>query len=469
MAARFGPPVFQFENSTGVPYAGGTLTFYATSSSTLQDTYTTAALSIANSNPFTLNSAGWPASDIFLQNLPYKVVLKDSSGNVIWTIDPYHPTDFSSVVITKVGSGNPNGSVAGTAGSSGVLATHYHDYTNGVLYFCATTGSASTAVWTAINASSATPVVTAPQGYLSPHGTDIILTGDSVAGSAMYYHPFTGNLIPIYNGSRHIPTTFAALSMTLVASHLASQIYDVFVFSNSGTLTLVTGPAWTTPTAGAGARGTGSSTTELTRLQGYWVNAVAMTGRNGSTTYSIGANLATYVGSIFMDGTNAQLTCHRAWGASRKWGVWNAYNRQPLYLQAGDATASWTYNTATIRASRDQATNSLTVFQGLPEEFYDLTFEQRVHSVSDTNLAIAQNGIGWNSTTATSGRTGTASFLAAGASAASGGNLVARYPQVPSLGINVVTALENALDAASSSMTWFGTEAFMNLSAKWRG
>src|SRR6185369_459996 len=40
------------------------------------------------------------------------------------------------------------------------------------------------------------------------------------------------------------------------------------------------------------------------------------------------------------DSSAGQVTCHRAWGQSRKWGVWSAYNRQPLYLKAGDSTGA---------------------------------------------------------------------------------------------------------------------------------
>jgi hypothetical protein len=116
--------------------------------------------------------------------------------------------------------------------------------------------------------------------------------------------------------------------------------YYVFGFPNSGVPTLVTGPAWNSSTAGSCSRGTGAGTTELTRLAGYWVNNVSMSARNGTTTYSVGANLATYLGSIFIDGTAGQVTCHMSWGQSRKWGVWNAFNRQPLDLKTGDSTAS---------------------------------------------------------------------------------------------------------------------------------
>lgn len=468
MATLLPLPKFQFVNSAGVPYAGGSLTFYLTNTSTLEDTFTTEALSVANSNPVTLNSAGWPATDIFLTpGTKYKVILKDSAGAEVWTVDPVSTTDLARVPLWSEHAGDPNGNVAGTAASSGVLPSMVWDRTNNLHYVCTTTGSAATAVWTALNASSATQVVTAPQGYLTPtSGTPVIITEVS-AGTALYYTPFVGNLVPIYNGTSMIPTTFAELTLTLAAQHLASQIYDVFVFSNSGVVTLATGPAWATPTAGAGARGTGASTTELTRLAGYWVNAVQITGRNGASTYTIAANHATYLGSIFMDGTNGQLTCHRAWGASRKWGIWNAYNRQPLYLKAGDSTASWTYNSATVRAANGASTNSLTVFTGLAEEWFDL----RNHMNAETAVATANThefrcGIGWNSTTAFSGRAGFVKLNTTADASIIAGNSVGSFIQVPALGINVVTALEAA---STEALTIYGGEDDMVLSAMWRG
>lgn len=472
MAVTLRSPVFQFVDANGNPYAGGSLTFYESETSTPLDTYNDPDLAAPhlNSNPVTLNSAGWPDVNIFLQNELYRVVLKDSSGNTIWTRDDVSNTDLASVMILKVGSGSPTGSVAGTAGSSGVLPTGYWDYTNNIEYRCTTTGSASTAVWAALNGSSVTPVVTAPQGYLTATSGTPIITSDVSAGTAVYYALFVGNLVPIYNGSSMIPTTFTELTLTLAAQHLANQIYDVFVFSNSGVPTLATGPAWATPTAGSGARGSGAGTTQLTRLNGYWTNAVEITGRNGSDTYTIGANRATYLGSIFMDASNGQLTCHRSWGQSRKWGIWNAYNRQPLHLKAGDSTASWSYNTATIRASNALSANSLTVFSGLPEEPYDLSFNQRADIDTTANTARATNGIGWNSTTAMSGQLGNNAF---GVSIVNqiviGANVCATYLQVPSLGVNVVTALENVPDTAATGATFYGGEDDMVLYAKWRG
>ena len=476
-------PKFQFENSAGLPYAGGSLTFYLTGTSTPQDTYPTpadaTAATNANSNPVTLNSAGWPAVDIYLSpSVKYKVVLKGSDGVEIWTVDPVSTTDFAVVPLWSTTAGDPNGNTAGTAASSGVLPSMVWDRTNSIMYVCTTTGVAAAAVWTAINAASATAVVTAPQGYLTMTSATPIIVTEVVAGTAVYYTPFVGNLVPIYNGSRMVPTAFAELTLTLAAQHLASQIYDVFVFSNSGVVTLATGPAWTTPTAGAGARGTGAGTTELTRVVGYYVNAVQITGRNGATTYTISANQATYLGSIFMDGTNGQLTCHRTWGQSRKWGIWNAYNRQPIILRAGDSTASWVH-ASTIRASNNDAANSLTVFAGLAEELYQFEFRQKVTIEGEsTGGAVdlsASNRIGYNSTAAGSGRFGFFTLAADDIDTSDytvGGNISAEYLQAPARGINVITALEVApttTNPADTSITWYGGDDDMVLSARWNG
>ena len=475
MAALLFNPVFQFVNSAGAPYAGGSLTFYQTSSSIPLDTYPTDDLTGSpNANPVTLNSAGWPDVEIFLQNRPYKVVLKDSSGSEIWTRDPVYGTDFGSVVITKENAGSPNGVVAGTAASSGVLPTFCWDRTNSILYVCTTTGNAATAVWTALNASSATPVVVPPQGYLSTVVTNgnPILTADSTSATSVLYAPFQGNLVPVNNGARFVPTEFAELTLTLHSSHAANTIYDVFAFSNAGVVTLVTGPAWNVSTAGSGARGTGPSTTQISRVAGYWVNAVQIAGRNGSTTHTIGANLATYLGSIFIDGSAGQVTQHVAFGQNRKWGVWNAYNRQPLFLQAGDATASWTYNSATVRQSNGAAGNKLTVFSGLAEEPFDCRFAQKVQLFSSTGITEVQIGIGVNATNAYSGRAGDhmVQQTNGGATHSGNGTPSASHIVAPALGIQSINACESCpnLTGGAPTAAFFGGNDDMLLTAAWR-
>lgn len=470
MANRFFSPSEQFANSAGVPYAGGSLQFYASGTATPLNTYSDQALTIPNANPVPLDSAG-RAGNVFLSNLAYKVVLSDASSNQIYTADPVYASDFSTPAQFQVISGSPNGVLAGTAGAGSTPSSAVWDSTNNILYICTTTGNAGAAVWTAVNAASAAAVVPQPQGYLTPTSGVPIILSDSISATSLVYTPYVGNIVPIYNGASFTPTTFAELSLTLVASHAANTIYDVFAFNNSGVVTLCTGPAWTTSTAGAGARGAGAGTTQLQRINGLWVNAVLMSGRNGSTTFSnIGANLATYLGSISIDAGAGQVTQHRAWGSSRKWGIWNAYNRVPVILKAGDSTVSWTYSTSTWRASRAQATNSLSIFSGLAEDMYELRFTQSTSTVITNQTTQAGIGIGFNSTTVPSGSGLAGSFgNSSGAVSALAGAWMplSQFIAVPSLGINTITALEDG-GTVQGTATFFGQESGMQLTAAWR-
>jgi len=81
-------PKPQFVDTNGAPMSSGTLTFYAAGTTTPQNTYTDSTGSTANSNPMTLNSRGEPANEIWLTGgVSYKMVLKDSGGSTIWTVD----------------------------------------------------------------------------------------------------------------------------------------------------------------------------------------------------------------------------------------------------------------------------------------------------------------------------------------------------------------------------------------------
>src|ERR1700748_1283926 len=109
MANRFFNPNEQFCDGNGLPYAGGSLAFFASGTSTPLNTYSDSALTIANTNPVVLDSAG-RAGSVFLQNLAYKVVLSDVNNNQIWTEDPVYTSDYSARALFTSGAGSPNGS-----------------------------------------------------------------------------------------------------------------------------------------------------------------------------------------------------------------------------------------------------------------------------------------------------------------------------------------------------------------------
>lgn len=469
-SSRFVPPYSQFCNEDGEPYAGGSVSFFVTATDTPTPVYIDSGLTISAGEVITLDAAG-RMQDYWLSNqVAYKVVLKDADANIIWTVDGvWGPALFGQARFDVI-NGNPNGRKAGTAGTISQLpSSSIWDYVNNILYVCTTTGSATTAIWTAVNSSgSSSSASGAPGGYLTPSSGVPVITVDVTAATTVYYTPFRGATVPVYSGTAFTSQAFTELSLSLVASHAANTIYDVFVFNNSSVLTLVTGPAWTSSTAGAGARGTGAGTSQLALLSGINVNAVQITGRNGSTTYTIGANLATYLGSISIDSSAGQCSCYRTYGQARKWGIWNAYNRVPICLIGGDPTASWTYNTGTVRASNNDTNNYVAVFSGLAEEQYTVDFFQRTQLGSSASSTQAmQILIGRNAVLSTVGLNGY--FGNNGSVVLSNAITSLTYTDPPSLGINTFIATEFIASTAGGTKTFFGTASYMLLRATWRG
>lgn len=334
-----------------------------------------------------------------------------------------------------------------------------------------TPGAVSLGAGLAFNGSAlAISLVSPPQGRLTLTTLTPVLATDASAQSTVYYTPYIGNTLPIYNGSSFAVTAFTELSMVMSGANFASgAIYDFFVVNDSGTIRLGIGPVWSTLTAGSGSRGTGAGTTEIQRLNGIWTNKNIMTLRYAAgSTVSIPVNQATYVGSMQMDSTNSQVSCFLSYGQSRKWGIWNAYNRVPIIMQGGDGTASWLYNAATWRESNGGATNFISTFTGLPEELVQARFIQTLQLQDNNNTSKANIGIGYNSTTVPSGRVGVSEngFAVVGGFTTQN-DAVAEYTAPPLIGINNINALENGNSSAAA--TFFGATASMLLTTNYRG
>jgi hypothetical protein len=92
-------PVLQFEDGNGIPYAAGTVSFYAAGTTVLQNIYSDTALLVPLANPMTLNASGRSSSDgtntspVYFLPLAYDYTLKDSTGVVI-----YGPETFSGSI-----------------------------------------------------------------------------------------------------------------------------------------------------------------------------------------------------------------------------------------------------------------------------------------------------------------------------------------------------------------------------------
>lgn len=78
---------WQFFDNSGIPLAGGLIYSYEAGTTTPLATYTSRAGNIANTNPIVLDAAGRPPSEVWLSPITYKLVLKTSTGVLIWTMD----------------------------------------------------------------------------------------------------------------------------------------------------------------------------------------------------------------------------------------------------------------------------------------------------------------------------------------------------------------------------------------------
>lgn len=263
----------------------------------------------------------------------------------------------------------------------------------------ASTAYVDTAATTAVTTANTSLAPWGPQGRLTLTTALPILASAVTGATSIYYTPYAGNKVPIYNGSAFTMTTFAELTNTTTdntknpAAVTTNSNYDLFVWNDSGTIRLGRGPAWTSDTG----RGTGAGTTELLRVNGILLNNVAIT--NGP-----GAALGTYVGTVRSDGSsqiNWQPGAVAASGTAGLLCVWNAYNRVFVSNLIGDTTDNWTYSTSTIRAANGSNTMRVSFVQGLQEDRF--SGDYRI-SIADAGGGTGIAGIGYNSTSAFSGR-----------------------------------------------------------------
>lgn len=204
------------------------------------------------------------------------------------------------------------------------------------------------------------------QGRLSLSSTVPVPMSDLTTSSSIYFLPYNGNQMTLYNGTNWDLFTFPAVSIN---SASGSGTYDIFAYNNSGTLTLAQ-VAWTNATTRA---------TALATLNGILVSSSDST-RRYLGTYTV-------VSSVVSD-------------TLKNRNIWNYYNRALRKIKVTDSTLSWTYGTATWRVANNNSANVANVVVGWQDSYIDLRLS--VFSVPDsTNLQLGSNGLGYDSLTAT--------------------------------------------------------------------
>ena len=288
-----------------------------------------------------------------------------------------------------------------------------------------------------------------PAGRVTLETAVPVSVTDQTAKTSVFYAPYQGELVPLYDGALWTPTVFTQLTLALDSDsghtgyQQSAKNFDLFVVNDAGTIRLGTGPAWTSDTG----RGTGAGTTELERKNGIWTNKLSMTLRWGSAsgnTITVAANQGTYVGTMRAS-ANGQCEDSLA-----KRFLWNMYNRAPRSMSVIETTNEWTYSTAAWRQKNNAAANQLDMVRGLNEDAVKTLCVGLVNT-DTVGIATMHTGIGLDSTTAYSGMP--ASVVVDNTNVGRNAG-VASYFGVPGLGRHFLAALE--FGGGSGTQTWFG-------------
>jgi hypothetical protein len=425
--------------------------------------------------------------NVYLLPQAYKFVLKNSAGTTIWTADhiPAVPTLETALDITGTAgealaireiaylSDGSGGQTAGrwyktdadnaySSSTAGIVAivtaaiasgdsaevfrlqgrvTGFSALVAGSDYYVSATAGGITAT-APVNqrfvgrADSTTSLVVSPnpslvttvplnvcEGRLTLTTAVPVTTADVTAATTLYFAPYAGNRIALFDGSATWKTwAFSQLSIAVPAT--TATMYDVWVYDNSGTPALEL-LAWTNDTT----------------------RATALTTQNG-VLVKTGATTRRYVGSFRTTGVSGQTEDSFA---NRL--VWNYYNRvhRPM-RNAAETANSWTYTTATLRQANANATNQLAFVVGVAEVALRA---QVIAACRNDNAGVLVNvGIGLDSTSANA--TG---FQNAGISTNVVNQqvpLTAQLVAYPAVGYHYAAWLEYS--QATGTTTWIGDD-----------
>lgn len=428
-------------------------------------------------------SSGGTEVGIFLTpGVSYKFTLKNSSGVTIRTIDNVVATPTSSanlnvdgtagegitagqVVYLSDGSGSktagqwfladadntyssltpeigiaPNAISISTSGTiaTGGRVTGLSGLTIGALYYVSGTAGALTATAPTNarlvgQADSATSIVLAPNpsspsmldnsicdGRLTLTTALPVTTADVTAAASVFFTPYRGNRIALFDGTAWNVRTFSEITIAL-GTITSALPYDIFAYDNAGAVACDAPVAWTNTTT----------------------RATALTLQNGVLSKT-GATTRRYLGTFVTTSTTTTED-----SAAKRY-LWNCYNRVPRPMKRFETTNSWTYITSAWRQTNGAAANQLDCVIGVSEcpVFVTMT---AMWTNSNAGVVVGV-GIGIDSTSTPS------SNFSGGSMSSGPGNIYVPVTVTgqayPGVGRHVFVGLENGFGPAGS--TWYG-------------
>lgn len=249
-------------------------------------------------------------------------------------------------------------------------------------------------------------------------------TSDIVNATTLYFVPYQGNQVAVYNGSAWAYLTIPAISGTPLGIGFPSTTntnYDVFIYSNAGTPTLEL-VAWTSNTLRA---------TSLVLQDGVLVKSGA-TGRR-------------YLGTVRTIEVNGQ--CEDSY---RRRFVWNCQHRRIRRLKAVESTDSWTYTTNSWRSLNNSTDNRVETVVGLDEE--PLNIRAIVFAQANTVTSTTYVGVGISVDGTADNDADVSSGIGFNGASNSKSAALAEYMNAPTAGYHYFQAVE----IGASGITFYG-------------
>ena len=208
------------------------------------------------------------------------------------------------------------------------------------------------------------------EGRLTATSGTPVTTADVSGATSIYFTPYKGDNIALYDGSKWVLVSFSQVTISL-SGLTASKPYDVFGYLSAGALAIET-LVWTNTTT----------------------RATALAYQNGVLSKT-GALTRRYLGTVFINASGGQTD-----DTLLKRYIWNYANRVGRSLQRLETTNSWNYTTATYRQANGAAANQVETCVGWSEVLLNVSvLALAANTIGDNNCTV-QVGIDEGGTTA---------------------------------------------------------------------
>lgn len=254
------------------------------------------------------------------------------------------------------------------------------------------------------------------QGRLTGQSATPIPITVAAAGT-IYFTPYRGNKISLYDGTNWKMHTFSELSLALSGVPTASKPYDIFIYDNAGTPTLEFSSAWAAP---------GIRTDALTTVNGIYVKSGATTRR--------------YLGTIYVN------VAKQVYDRMSNRNIWNNCNRVMRTFGNVETVDSATTTTTSWALMYSGSGISPQVTLGLSDVL--VSFRPAYLVGKATSAAGVSVGVAWTPTT------NLAQLMGGQANTIHATQIRGEYIGYPGLGFSGLFALWNT--DGSATITYYG-------------